>query len=184
MTTPTVSPPLATIVQPAPSTTAHPNDNDNVATPRQAPCTCCFGPHCLDSDRSPPLTLNSHRFLCMLPLRMSPLCMSPLCMLPLHMSPLCMSTLCTLCLEVQSQDWKKTKTEPDPDCWRPEIPRTVKDCNHGLVFGLSWFQKFQDWQKTGWTSLNQSFYPKTLPNYKLHPSNIHVTFLHHCSRLK
>jgi len=66
----------------------------------------------------------------------------------------------------------------------PKIPRTVKDRNRSPVFGLSQFQEFQDQQKTSWTSLNQSFYPETLPNYKLHPSNIHVTYLHYHSRLK
>ena len=54
----------------------------------------------------------------------------------------------------------KKPTEPDPDCPGPEIPRTVKDRNRGLVFGPSGFWKFQDREKTGLTGLNQSFDPK------------------------
>ncbi|EDR13495.1 uncharacterized protein LACBIDRAFT_322469 [Laccaria bicolor S238N-H82] len=59
------------------------------------------------------------------------------------------------CLEVQSQDWKKTKTELNPDCPRQEIFRTVKDHNRGPVFSLSQFRKFRDQRKTGLTGLNR-----------------------------
>jgi len=70
-------------------------------------------------------------------------------------------------LEVQSQDCKKTETKPDPDRPGPEIPRTVEDRNHGPVFGLTGFWKFQDREKTGLTGLNQSLQSEKLPKYVL-----------------
>ena len=42
-----------------------------------------------------------------------------------------------LCLEVQSQDQKKTVTRPDPDRSGPQIIKTNEDHNRGPVYGLS-----------------------------------------------
>ena len=63
-------------------------------------------------------------------------------------------------MEVQSQDYKKTETEPDLNRSGPEIPRTVEDRNRGPVFGLQQFLKFEDREKTGLTGHNQSLQSK------------------------
>ena len=49
------------------------------------------------------------------------------------------------CLKVQLQDWKKTKTGPDPNRSRPEIIRTDQDCNRSPVFSLPALENYKDW---------------------------------------
>ena len=71
---------------------------------------------------------------------------------------------------------KKNRTGPDPDWSRPQIIRTGKDRNRGLVFGLSQIWKFQDQEKTSLTSLNQSLHPRIALEVKPRYVQSFITF--------